>query len=64
MLYMRHIGFPELIVVSTIAVLLLLRVGPAIRDLFRGVPRPPSHPIPGDDSRFLTRRRSPAESKV
>ena len=31
---------------------------PALRDLFRGGPRPPSHPLPGDDSRLLTRRRS------
>jgi hypothetical protein len=39
-------------------------LGPAIDELFRGGPRPPSHPIPGNDSRFLTRRRSAAaESK-
>jgi hypothetical protein len=35
-------------------------LGPAIDDLFRGGPRPPSHPLPGDDSRFLTRRRRAA----
>jgi hypothetical protein len=34
------------------------KLGPAIRDLFRGGPRPPSHPIPADDSRILNRRRS------
>jgi hypothetical protein len=30
---------------------------PALRDLFRGGPRPPSHPLPSDDSRLLNRRR-------
>jgi hypothetical protein len=33
-------------------------LGPAISELFRGGPRPPAHPIPGHDSRFLTRRRT------
>jgi hypothetical protein len=32
-------------------------LGPAIEELMRGGPRPPSHPIPGNDSWFLTRRR-------
>lgn len=32
-------------------------LGPAINELFRGGPRPPTHPIPGNDSRFLTRKR-------
>ena len=36
-------------------------LGPAIDELFRGGPRPPNHPIPGDDSRFLTRRRIKVE---
>ena len=31
---------------------------PAIRDLFRGGLRPPSHPMPGDDSKILNRPRS------
>jgi hypothetical protein len=31
-------------------------VSAAIRDLLRGGPRPPSHPIPADDSRILNRR--------
>jgi len=33
--------------------------GPAIRGLFRGGPRPPSHPLPGDDSKILNRPRRP-----
>ena len=36
-------------------------LGPAINELFRGGPRPPNHPIPGNDSRFLTRRRARVE---
>jgi hypothetical protein len=36
------------------------RLGPAIRDIFRGGPRPPSHPLPADDSAILTRPRRPA----
>jgi len=31
---------------------------PVLRDLFRGGPRPPSHPLPGDDSPLLNRRRT------
>jgi hypothetical protein len=33
-------------------------LGPVLNDLFRGGPRPPTHPLLGDDSNFLTRRRS------
>ena len=37
------------------------KLGPAIRDMFRGGPRPPSHPLPANDSEILTRtRRKPA----
>ncbi|HTR37476.1 MAG TPA: hypothetical protein VMH80_16335 [Bryobacteraceae bacterium] len=62
---LRQIGFPEFVVVLVIVALLLYgRFGPAFRDMFRGGPRPPSHPLPGDDSRFLTRRRSKAASDV
>jgi len=60
---MRHIGLPELLMTLAV-VLLLFRAGPAILDLLRGGPRPPSHPIPGDDSRFLTRRRSGASATI
>jgi hypothetical protein len=48
------------VLMTFIAVLLVFnakRIGPALRDIFRGGPRPPSHPLPGDDSRILTRRR-------
>ena len=34
------------------------KVGLAIQELGRGGPRPPSHPLPGDDSKILNRRRS------
>lgn len=30
----------------------------AIRDLFHGGPRPPSHPLPADDALLLLRRRT------
>jgi hypothetical protein len=50
-----------------VAVLFLLaiflgggKLGPALRDLFRGGPRPPSHPLPANDSEILTRPRSRA----
>jgi hypothetical protein len=58
------VGFPELIVVLVVAILLFWggNFGPpiqAIRDMFRGGPRPPSpppsHPLPGDDSKILNR---------
>jgi hypothetical protein len=57
---MRYIGFPEILAIFMVAVVLFWgdKLGPAIRDLFRGGPRPPSHPIPADDSRILNRRRS------
>jgi len=50
-----------LVLVGTI--LLLFRaeqISTALKDLFRGGPRPPSHPIPADDSRILNRRRAKA----
>jgi len=34
------------------------RIGLAIQELARGGPRPPSHPLLGDDSRFVNRVRS------
>ena len=47
------------VVVTTVMFIQAVRVfGPVINDLFRGGPRPPSHPLLGDDSKFLTRRRS------
>jgi hypothetical protein len=56
---MRNIGLPD--IVAIVVVLLLLfrgnKLGPAIQDLFRGGPTPPSHPLPGDDSVILNRRR-------
>ena len=30
---------------------------PALRDMFRGGPRPPSHPLPSNDSHILNRKR-------
>jgi hypothetical protein len=41
-----------------LAILSSKKIGLAIRELARGGPRPPSHPLPGDDSRFLNRARS------
>jgi hypothetical protein len=56
---MRYIGFPEIFAIFMLAVVLFWgdKLGPAIRDLFRGGPRPPSHPIPADDSTVLNRPR-------
>jgi hypothetical protein len=58
--HMRDIGLPELLAMLVVAILLFGggSLGPALRDLFRGGPRPPSHPLLGNDSRFLTRTRS------
>jgi hypothetical protein len=57
---MHSIGFPEIFAILILAVVLFWgdKLGPAIRDLFRGGPRPPSHPIPSNDSTILNRRRS------
>lgn len=57
---MHNIGPAEIFGVVLVILLLLSadKLGPAIRDLFRGGPRPPSHPLLGDDSKFLNRRRS------
>jgi hypothetical protein len=60
-----HQALPELLVAFVVAVLIFGggggKLGPAIRDLFHGGPRPPSHPLPGDDSKILTRpRRRPS----
>jgi hypothetical protein len=63
---MSYIGFPEILSMPVVVGLFIVAVvlfrgdklGPAIRDLFRGGPRPPSHPIPADDSRILNRRPS------
>jgi hypothetical protein len=63
---MSDIGLPEILSIPVVVALFIVAVvlfsgdklGPAIRDLFRGGPRPPSHPIPADDSKILNRRRS------
>ena len=43
------------IVIICLAVLSWEKIGLAIQELARGGPRPPSHPLLGDDSKFLTR---------
>ncbi len=60
-----HQGLPELLIAFVVAVLIFggggAKLGPAIRDMLRGGPRPPSHPLPGDDSVILNRpRRRPS----
>ncbi len=54
---------PEVIAI-VMALIFLARgkwLGLVISELTRGGPRPPTHPIPGDDSRFLTRKRVKVE---
>jgi hypothetical protein len=60
---MQLIGFPDLVVFGTVAVLLLWgkripEVALKLKEAFnsRGGPGSPSHPIPADDSRFLNRK--------
>jgi len=49
-----HEMLPDLLLAFLVAVLIFggggAKLGPVIRDLLRGGPRPPSHPLPGDDS--------------
>src|ERR1700676_1215023 len=63
-MHVHDVGFPELIVVLVVPILLFWggNFGPplkTIQDMFRGGPPPPfpppSHPLPGDDSRILNR---------
>jgi hypothetical protein len=53
------IGLEAVLYAIATAVLLTnaSRISAALRDLFRGGPRPPSHPIPAEDSHILNRRR-------
>ena len=46
------------ILIIALAVLSWEKIGMAIQELARGGPRPPSHPLVGDDSKFLNRVRS------
>jgi Sec-independent protein translocase protein TatA len=64
----QQIGFPELVVFGTVAVLLLwgsripeaaMKLNEALNETinkFRGGPGSPSHPIPADDSKLLNRK--------
>ncbi len=59
------VGLTDLFAVLVVAVLFLWggKLGPAIQDMFRGGPRPPSHPLPSNDSRILNRPRRGPEPK-
>ena len=46
------------ILIVGLAIFSWKKIGLAIQELARGGPRPLSHPLMGDDSRFLNRRRS------
>jgi len=46
------------ILIIGLAVLSWEKIGLAIQELAQGGPRPPAHPLLGDDSKFLTRVRS------
>ena len=52
------------ILIIALAVLGSKKIGLAIQELARGGPRPPSHPLLGDDSKFLTRVRSRPSSEL
>jgi Sec-independent protein translocase protein TatA len=72
---MQQIGFPEVIVICTVAALLCwgnripevaLTLNEAIanfRGNFRGGPGSPSHPIPADDSKLLNRKIARSDDK-
>jgi Sec-independent protein translocase protein TatA len=74
---MQQFGFPELVVVCTVAILLcwgnkipgvartLNEAIANFRGNFRGGPGSPSHPIPANDSKLLNRkiRRPDKESE-
>jgi hypothetical protein len=70
---MQHLGFSELILFGTVAVLLLWgskiplvasRLIAALENIRRGGPGSPSHPIPANDSRILNRKnRKSADDK-
>jgi len=66
-LFMGMVAVLLLIVAVLLAAIAALsvweKIGPALRDLFRGGPRPPSHPLPSDDSKILNRRRSHSSSE-
>ena len=51
------------ILIIALAVLGSKKIGLAIQELARGGPRPPSHPLLGDDSKFLNRARSRASGR-
>jgi Sec-independent protein translocase protein TatA len=62
---MNQIGFPELVVIFTVAMLLFwgknipdiaMKLEEALNNL-RGGPGSPTHPIPANDSKLLTRKR-------
>jgi hypothetical protein len=56
---LRDLSPMELVGILIIVVLIFKgKAGPVMSDIFRGGPTPPSHPLPGDDSRLLTRRRA------
>jgi hypothetical protein len=59
-MHVHDFGVPDLIVVLVVAILLIWggKFGPAIqaiKNLFRGGPRPPSQPLGSDDSKILNR---------
>jgi hypothetical protein len=63
---MSSVGLLKLILMFSLAIALFgIRntLGPAIRDLLHGGPRPPLHPIPANDSRILNRPRSKSPSE-
>lgn len=59
---MQHLGLPELLVILVVGMLLsrgrsIQAIAEALSQFKNGGPGSPSHPIPGDDSRILLRKR-------
>jgi Sec-independent protein translocase protein TatA len=63
---MQHIGTPELMVLLMVAIILFgpksfRQIAQELTDAlsnFRGGPGSPSHPVPGNDSRLLNRKKA------
>jgi hypothetical protein len=49
------IGLIRIVVITGMTILLFRVASPALKDLFKGGPKPPSHPLPPNDTEILTK---------